>query len=155
MKLLEKVTELEATTESSVIFKTIVREEWPFEEALKRTDEMERKIKEQQAQVAEGERIIRENVVQKDVEEINSALEKNIALKDIFQSSLKPYVDDLDVQGRTFIHNEKLKAHYDRLDGDTKTTTAVRILNDCRVKLGINDIAHPIIQRLRVDIDTI
>lgn len=156
MELLTKVTEIESQDDEQIIFTTTIREAWPYDDALKRQIELGNKIQKNKGEIAEAERIIKEEQIQKDIIEMNRGIAMNEALLGTFADALKPYTDKMDKEGRIFIHAEKLRKHFDRMsDGEDKRATQVQILNDCREKLKLADIAHPIIQKLRMDFENI
>jgi len=154
MEQIELTRTVESVTDDKIVFCTRNVVSYTMDECVKILPQHEAKLITSLQEKENLAKLIGNKFWEKEAEDIDNNISKAEELVKLFTDALKPYFEVLIKKGRLFIGVEKKKQHYDRMTkGEAKVVLQVKIRNECRAHLGLDDILHPVMLTLREEFE--
>jgi hypothetical protein len=152
MNQISNNVEILPSDEGKIRIKTTTEEEYDCEEAMKMLNRLSANIGQTETQIKQIRDSIEKKQLEKNIEVLEVNLKNENEYKVKVEEALKPYMERLFESGRTKVEFKKKEEAYDRLPSDAaekKMSLKNKILNEVRDELGLADISHPVMIRLR------
>lgn len=152
MKRLKLDREIVSKDQEKIVIRTIIEDEYSMEEAIKTADQRTSSIARLEQEKKQLEESIEKQTWLENLDDFKKAIESEKSFKELIDEGLKEYMESLFEKGKVKVEHKKKEESYDRLPADATEKRASiknKILNDIREELGIKDMAHPIMLRLR------
>lgn len=138
--------------EDKVTITTTIEDEYEQEELLRMITQREQT----KAKLENDKKTLEESIEKKtwieSLDDFNKAINSEEEFIKLLNEVTKPYLEKLHEQGISKVEFKKKEESYDRLPSDAKekkNSIKNKILNDVREELGLKDMAHSVMMRLR------
>lgn len=141
-------------TDRIMHLETVSKESIPFSNAVKILGQREAAIEKVKKDISDLEDSIEKKFWEKELENLKLNLERETAVANVLREGLRNHFEELEKKGFEELARIKAEEGFDAMEeSDKKSVKRVEILNRVRESIGIDDIAHPVVQKIRKDFD--